>query len=104
MNKYYGDVERTISEFEQTYDVSCSVSTEYVVELEGKKDIWVCNVCGGKNIEKKSWVDVNTHEFIEDAITEDDDGDIYCRDCYEYSGMVKEHEFEKPEEEKDEPF
>lgn len=40
-------------------------------------DPLVCAVCGGTNVQKDCWVDVNTDEVHEDA---NDDGS-WCADC-----------------------
>lgn len=51
--------------------------TEVVLEDETK--IYVCECCGGRNIQIEAWVDGNTKKYISDI------DDSWCDDCQEHN-------------------
>ena len=53
------------------------------------KTIYVCSTCKGQNIQIKSWIDPNTHEYKEDAIF--DHEDTWCADCQEGHSIEPEN-------------
>ena len=51
----------------------------------------VCSQCGGTNVQVHAWVDANSNKYIGDDMC--DDGDTWCSDCEEHSGLMTEDEF-----------
>jgi len=56
-----------------------------------KKDKLVCSQCGGKNVQIHAWVDANTNKYIGDDMW--DDGDTWCEDCEDHTGLVMKSEY-----------
>lgn len=49
-------------------------------KIEVKEEIWVCDTCGGENIEHKSWTLLNkNNKFVEKT----GDEEFFCQDCEE---------------------
>lgn len=40
---------------------------------------YICSVCKGSNIQRKAWVDINTHKIID--WFDKDEHLYYCEDC-----------------------
>lgn len=57
-----------------------------------KKDKLVCSQCGGKNVQIRAWIDANTNKYIGDAVC--DDGDTWCEDCEDHTGLVMKSEYD----------
>lgn len=51
----------------------------------------VCPVCGGRRVQQKAWIDVNTRKILDANMYEADD--TYCPDCGNSAGTITEHEF-----------
>ena len=45
--------------------------------------MFVCENCGGSNIQTKMWIDPNTNEVI-DSVSDGDSDDNWCDDCEEH--------------------
>ena len=58
------------------------------------RDIYVCVICEGVNIEERAWVDVNDPTNVIETV--EDSGEIWCRDC-EASTTCKLQEQENKE-------
>lgn len=64
---------------------------------EGKRpDLLVCSECGSTRVQRKAWVNANTHEYIDDTDPDgDDDGDNWCDECQEHTSLCHMSEFEE---------
>lgn len=56
---------------------------------DSDEDYFVCNECGGRNIQIRGWVDPNTNEYISDC----DDDECWCEDCDKETNYIRENEY-----------
>ena len=59
---------------------------------------FVCEECGGTDIQIKAWVDANTLEYQEGCDLGDED-DNWCEDCEEHTNIMHKDEYDKQKEE-----
>jgi hypothetical protein len=57
-----------------------------------KKEMFVCEKCGGTNIEIKVWIDPNTREHLYDA-----DEPAWCEDCEKNVRIIPKSEYVRSE-------
>lgn len=78
-----------------------------VIEIQGaeapkpKSDryMFVCEKCGGGNIQALDWVMVNTDEVV-GSYEASGDGDRWCEDCEDHTVQVLADDYEPEEKEK----
>lgn len=51
------------------------------------ENLFCCKKCGGLNIEKKVWADVNTDTVL-DNVSDGEYKDTWCRDCEDHTGIM----------------
>lgn len=52
--------------------------------------MWVCEQCGGKNIEVKAWIDANDDKVLDLCPGDGDLKDQWCRDCDKHVYFIEE--------------
>ena len=53
--------------------------------------MWICEQCGGKNIEMKAWIDANDNRVLDLCSSDGDPEEQWCRDCNEHVYFVEEN-------------
>ena len=53
--------------------------------------MWICEQCGGKNIEMKAWIDANDNRVLDLCSSDGYPEEQWCRDCNEHVYFVEEN-------------
>jgi hypothetical protein len=61
---------------------------------EIKDNDFVCEKCGGTELEEKEWVDFYTQEVL-DGTGDYDEGDRWCRTCEEHVDFITLKQFKE---------